>query len=88
MSSIARRRRGSNSAIGECESRRVCRRLRSLRRWSHDKDLMAFFPGGSGARHPSGAGARGGVAVVMVGDPVDRLEDRLHGGDAAGLRAA
>lgn len=71
----------------DVESPRVPWRLPMLRGWSHGKD--AQVPAGSArARGEVGGRAARLARLGVVGDHVDRWEDRLHAGDAAEVGAA
>ena len=55
-----------------------------MRGWS-DEQADAVFTGGTGAGRADGVGASQRARFGLGGDRLDRIEDRLHGGDAAGL---
>ena len=71
-----------------CEPLRVCRRLRTLRRWSHDEDLSKIFTGSARACRADGAGSPGGSSVAVGGDLIDCGEVWMLCGDAAQMGAA
>lgn len=59
------------------EPPRDYRRLNCLRGWSHEK-IKQVFPGSSGASGSDGVGARTGLRFSVVGDRLDRGQNRLH----------
>ena len=69
------------------EPRRVYRRLQLLRGWS-DEQANEVLTGGAGAGRSHGGRAPGRARLGVGCNWLDRGEDRLHGGDAAGLGSA
>jgi phage regulator Rha-like protein len=70
------------------EPRRVCRRLRTLRRWSHDEDLSTIFSGSARACRAHGSGSPGGSRLAVGCDLLDSVEIRVQRRDAAQVGAA
>jgi len=64
------------------EPPRDSRRLQTLRGWSHEQ-AKAILPGSPGTGGSDGLRARGRIRIAMGSDVVDRLEDRVHDGNAA-----
>jgi hypothetical protein len=62
----------------DSEPRRDCRRLQSLRGWSHGTNKQVF-PRGPRASGPAGLRARRSVRLPVGGDLLDRGEDRMLG---------
>jgi hypothetical protein len=73
----------------QLEPPRVWRRPQPLRGWGHDEeDVEPVFARDPRAGGADGAGPRGRPRLAVVGDRLDRGEDRLHDGGAAAVGAA
>jgi hypothetical protein len=75
---------GTPSGGSSTESPRLSRRLPLLRGWSHDQ-ANEVFPRGARACGSDGAGTSARTRIAMVGDRIDRRQDRLYGADAVQL---
>src|SRR3954451_2464181 len=76
--------------IAESEPRRVFRRLRLLRGWSHgnQENSEELLARGEGASRPNGARAPGRARLAVGGTLLDRGQDRLQRGNPAPLGAS